>query len=274
MDTIYSRAPTECWSEAHPMTKRECAKAKQEIGKTVSDFGLVVGTEMGRDQAIPYYDYLEGIMSLHDHRLLTNNGDYIPDQIPEMYYKYMYNEAYRVPLFELAFHDCAVATWYPADAYMSDSYLWKKRDLMHILTGTMPLYPIDVSKWDVNKERYGGSFKNATKVFNLTGYAEMIDHKYLTDDMSVQQSLFSNGVRVTVNFGNTSYQSLQGLDFMIEENVDVSDYEIGDVEEGGSKWWISLIVIGVLAVIGIAGFILYKRWKEKKENSISLTFFV
>ena len=58
---------------------------------------------------------------------------------------------------------------------------------------------------------------------------------------------------------------------MIEENVDVSDYEIDDVEEGGSKWWISLIVIGVLAVIGIAGFILYKRWKEKKDNSQNRT---
>ena len=37
------------------------------------------------------------------------------------------------------------------------------------------------------------------------GYAEMVDHRFLTPERDVQQTRFGNGVTVTVNFGDEPF---------------------------------------------------------------------
>jgi hypothetical protein len=43
------------------------------------------------------------------------------------------------------------------------------------------------------------------------GYQEMTDHRFLTKDRSVQQTVFPNGVTITVNFGSTPFQLPDGV---------------------------------------------------------------
>ena len=43
-------------------------------------------------------------------------------------------------------------------------------------------------------------------VARKTGYGEMTDHRILTEDRAVQQTVFANGVTVTVNFGGQPYR--------------------------------------------------------------------
>ena len=42
------------------------------------------------------------------------------------------------------------------------------------------------------------------------GYAEMTDHRYLTPDRNVQQTVYANGVTITVNFGTTEFRLPSG----------------------------------------------------------------
>jgi len=84
--------------------------------------------------------------------------------------------------------------------------LWDKRDLFNILYGTPPMFMFNRQIWQQNKERFAQSYKDVCPVARAVGYAEMTDHRFLTEDRNVQQTKFSNGVTVTVNFGGKTYR--------------------------------------------------------------------
>jgi hypothetical protein len=42
------------------------------------------------------------------------------------------------------------------------------------------------------------------------GYAQMTDHRFLTDDKDVQQTTFANGIKITVNFSEKAYKLRDG----------------------------------------------------------------
>lgn len=81
------------------------------------DYGLIVGSETGHDMAVGACDYFEGMMSLPMFR--TNdpgrNMENIVYNPEERAVKYQVGERYRVPLWELVYHDCVIAYWYWGD---------------------------------------------------------------------------------------------------------------------------------------------------------------
>jgi hypothetical protein len=60
----------------------------------------------------------------------------------------------------------------------------------------------DAAFWKSNRERFAASYRHAAATAQATAYAAMVDFQVLTADRDVQRSLFSNGLQVTVNFGN------------------------------------------------------------------------
>lgn len=65
-------------------------------------------------------------------------------------------------------------------------------------------------QWRKQKEQFAASYRIAAPVARLTGYSEMVDHRFLTRDRSVQQTRFANGVQVTVNFGAQPFTAPDG----------------------------------------------------------------
>ena len=61
------------------------------------------------------------------------------------------------------------------------------------------------SLWAKFKDRFLTSYRNTCEVARAAGYAEMTEHRFLTPDRDVQQTVFANGVAVTVNFGQKAY---------------------------------------------------------------------
>jgi hypothetical protein len=59
--------------------------------------------------------------------------------------------------------------------------------------------------WRQHRDRFVRSYKTAAPVARATGYAEMLDHRWLIPDHAVQQTRFANGVAVTVNFGDQPF---------------------------------------------------------------------
>ncbi len=215
IDTTTAAPWRECYHPDHPMTRGESRHWKMELLRYMSqDVRLVTGSETGHDAAVPFVHYFEGMLSLGPYRVPDSGRQMqkIWQEVPERVAKYQLGHNYRLPLWELVYHDCVVAQWYWGDYNNKLPALWDKRDLFNILYGTPPMFMFSREFWEQNKDRFLRSYKDTCSVARAVGYSEMVDHSFLTDDRSVQQTRFANGVVVTVNFGDKSFTLPDGTE--------------------------------------------------------------
>ncbi|NQU10290.1 hypothetical protein HQ590_05845 [bacterium] len=213
IDTTTASPWRECYAPDHPLTRSESRRWKMDLLRLVSGkFRLVTGSETGHDAAVPYVDYFEGLLSLGPYRVpdAGRQMQKIWDEIPPAVARFQVGHQYRLPLWELVYHDCVVAQWYWGDYNNKLPALWDKRDLFNVLYGTPPMFMFDRALWTKHRDRFVQSYRAAGPVARATGYAEMVDHRFLTPDRAVQQTAFANGITVTVNFGDAPYQQTDG----------------------------------------------------------------
>jgi hypothetical protein len=175
---------------------------------------LVCGSETGHEAAVPYVHYFEGMLSLGPYRV-PDSGRRMADiveEVPQRVAKFQTGHFYRLPLWELVYHDCVVGQWYWGDYNNKLPSLWDRRDLFNALYGTPPMFMFRREQWEQQRERFVRSYRTATPVARATGYVEMLSHRWLTDDRTVQQTEFANGVVVTVNFGDRPYRLDDGTE--------------------------------------------------------------
>ena len=224
IDTTTASPWRECYHPKHPMTRTESKRFKMDLLQYVSEgCGLVCGSETGHDAAVPFVHYFEGMLSLGPYRVPDSGRDMRRawEEVPEQVAKFQTGHAYRLPLWELVYHDCVVAQWYWGDYNNKLPKLWGRRDLWNALYGTPPMFMFDRRIWAANKDRFVKSYQTATAVARATGYSQMLSHEWLTPDHAVQRTRFANGVVVTVNFGDAPWspsggQSLASLEFRVE----------------------------------------------------------
>jgi hypothetical protein len=121
----------------------------------------------------------------------------------------------------LAFHDYVAGTWVWRDTNYQSTSFARKKDLFNILYGTMPMWHINRRLWESHKADFVASYKNIASVRERIGFAEMVNHGWLTADRSVQFTDWDTGYRVIVNFGDRPFQrkakdSVLGYSFAIE----------------------------------------------------------
>ena len=208
IDTTVAAPWQTCWNPAHPMTRSDSRHWKMELLRILGDeFKLVVGSETGHDASVPFCDYYEGMLSLGPYRV-PDAGRNIRDiwtNVPPSVAKFQVGEQYRLPLWELVYHDCVCAHWYWGDYNNKLPSVWWKRDLFNVLYGTMGMYVVENRRWPAEKERFTRSYRMTMPVARATGYSEMTDHRVLSSDRKVQASRFSDGTVVIVNFGDESF---------------------------------------------------------------------
>ncbi len=213
IDTTTASPWRECYHPDHPMTRSESREWKMKLLQYISDdCGLVTGSETGHEASVPYVHYFEGMMSLGPYRIpdAGRRMGEVWDEVPERVAKFQTGHFYRLPLWELVYHDCVVAQWYWGDYNNKLPRLWDRRDLWNALYGTPPMFMFKRRQWQEQKDRFAQSYQTATTVARATGYSEMLAHRWLTDDHSVQQTEFASGVTVTVNFGDQPHQLADG----------------------------------------------------------------
>jgi len=205
IDTTTASPWRECYSPDHPMTRSDSRRFKMELLRLVSEkHKLVCGSETGHDAAVPYVHYFEGMMSLGPYRVpdAGRNMARILDEVPDRVARFQVGHRYRLPLWELVYHDCVVAQWYWGDYNNKLPALWDKRDLFNVLYGTPPMFMFRRPYWEEHKDRFVKSYQTVCPVARATACSEMTDHRFLTPDRAVQQTVFAGGVTVTVNFGD------------------------------------------------------------------------
>ena len=213
IDTTTASPWRECYHPDHPLTRSESREWKMELLRLVSEeMQLVTGTETGHDAAVPYVHYFEGMLSLGPYRVpdAGRRMQQIWEEVPERVARFQMGHRYRLPLWELVYHDCVVAHWYWGDYNNKLPALWDKRDLFNILYGTAPMFMFDRELWVRNQERFVQSYRDVCPVARAVGYAEMTDHRFLTADRGAQQTAFANGIAITVNFSDQEYRLPDG----------------------------------------------------------------
>ncbi len=213
IDTTTASAFKECYNPAHPTTRRQDKDHKMGLLRFVSQqMKLVTGSETGIDCAVPYVHYFEGMLSLGPYRLPDAGRNMIDVAEPtEDILTFQVGPRYRVPLWELVYHDCVVSTWYWGDYNNKIPAVWDLRDLWNILYGTPPMWMFNEEIWEKNRERFLRCCRSVCPVVRQVGYEEMVSHRFLTADHTVQRTEFSDGTRVTVNFGKRPYEDDDGV---------------------------------------------------------------
>ncbi len=215
IDTTTASPWRECYHPDHPMTRSDSRHWKMELLRYMSEkMKLVTGSETGHDAAVPYVHYFEGMLSLGPYRVpdAGRNMSQILEEVPERVARFQVGHKYRLPLWELVYHDCVVAQWYWGDYNNKLPAIWQKRDLFNILYGTAPMFMFNRQVWGQYKDRFAQSYKDICPITRAVGYAEMTDHRFVTADRDVQQTTFANGVVVIVNFGDKPYRLPNGKD--------------------------------------------------------------
>ena len=213
IDTTTATPWRECYHPKHPVTRGESRQWKMRLLQFVSkDCALVCGSETGHEAAVPYVHYFEGMLSLCPYRVpdAGRNMQQIVEEPPERVAVFQTGHHYRLPLWELVYHDCVIAQWYWGDYNNKIPSLWRRRDLFNALYGTPPMFMFTKKYWQENRERFVESYRTAAPVARRTGYSEMLSHAWLTDDRAVQQSRFADGTVVTVNFGEKAHRLPDG----------------------------------------------------------------
>lgn len=213
IDTTTAAPWHECYSPEHPMTRTESKQWKMKLLEYMSkDCRLVTGCETGHDASVPFLHYFEGMLSLGPYRVpdAGRHMQVIWTNVPDNVARFQVGQKYRLPLWELLYHDCVVAQWYWGDYNNKLPAIWRKRDLFNVLYGTPPMFMFTRDLWEKNRERFVESYKNTCPHIRKSGYSEMLEHRFLSKDRDVQQTRFANGQVVTVNFGTNSFTMADG----------------------------------------------------------------
>ena len=203
LDTTTASPLREDYNPRHPLSRADDRTWKmKQLAALSGEFKLVTGSETGMDMAVPYLHYFEGMMSLGPYRLPDSGYDLFSYKKPQDdFLRFQTGPFYRIPLFELVYHECIVSYGYWGDSSNRIPEVWDERDLLCALYGVPPIFVTDRARWNKDKARYVQSYKNSTESARLTGYSEMLQHRFLNAAHTLQMSSFADGTIVYANFG-------------------------------------------------------------------------
>lgn len=205
LDVVTAATPRECYAPAHPLDRRTDIAWGIAALRYAASLNLVIGSEDGNDWAAPHLHYFEGMTMPRRFgyvRGVTVNTWPKPFELNEEYTGVTLNHRVRIPLWDLVFHDSVVSTWrwnFTPDRY-PDPKWWDRHDLLHMIAGNMPVFLVTLPHLEKFADRIVETYKRCAEWNALTGWDELVDHRAVSAGGDVQESRFSSGWAVEVNF--------------------------------------------------------------------------
>ena len=221
---VFGTNVTECFSDKHPVGKRECLEIKKEAFKFLGDIGLIAGTEDGTESVADHLVYTEGMHSPVIFRYKNSgrlHAQMYSRERMEHTKRYMLDPSCRVPLWQLLFHDCMLTFPYWGDSTASSHELIREKILYCCLFGCPPLYSFKICDFETEKTDILESYRRIYEVISKVGMLKMTDWQVLSDDYSLQKTVFGDRYEVIANFSDreVTYQdiSIDAKDFCFKE---------------------------------------------------------
>ena len=192
----------ECYDSAHPCSRLETAELRKDcLQYTRQKYGLDVHTEGTAEYYIPYCNTFEGSLAVMCYPGVDHNGEKVDLDV-----------RYRIPFWELVYHDCA-ATYFHWEhgglSHPSRAY----DDAVVMLYGERGMFLPGF--WD-NAFETGlidemiSRIRKLNLVLDRVKTDRMTDHCFLTEDGRVQRTFFSSGVVVTANLDRNRTYEVEG----------------------------------------------------------------
>jgi hypothetical protein len=242
LDVYQANGIFECYSPEHRLSREQFAQAVVKNHQIMEDkYNQYLGGEWGAEYVNAHVAYVHGMMTLQrtwwgsgieKKGTIYYTGDWRSNPRPtqmvgtrvanDKYLKYSINEYTRVPLYELVYHDAVVTSWRWEDGNHHTPEIWWKKDLFNMLYGSAPLWNLDRERWDEYKYTFIDSYKKVCPWLQQVAYDELVSHRFVTEDHKVQESVFSSGKKVIVNFGDSDSlvagEVLKAKSFLIKTN--------------------------------------------------------
>lgn len=219
------------YSPDHPMTQASDAAERVSRMAWIRDtFGAVIGSEGGSAYAAPAIHFAHGVMTpvigWGDPDLKVKEskfylGGYYPPDGPAVFFKQVpmkdeYRRIYadprfRLPLYEVVFHDSVVAThqWGYGSLKFDDP--GRTRELLELLYNVPPLYHLNLAEWAKRKSEITSHYAFFSPIHREAGLLPMTDFRWLSEDRMVQETTFGDGaMKLIANFGDTPYAGDRG----------------------------------------------------------------
>lgn len=195
IDTTTAVQMYQSYEPGNALTRSQDLSSKIDLLRFFKSKGVVLGSEEGADFAAPYLDW-------NENRHARNAGE-------------------SIPLWPLVYHDAIVSGRYSAhlDAYMAGrrpagkgkSEIAAPAWLEDMLWGYALLSYIDNYEDHEAELRHMSEQRQVDAWFRQIGTAAMVDHRFLSSDNTLEQTSFSTGHSITVNFSDEP-QSHEGLE--------------------------------------------------------------
>jgi hypothetical protein len=209
------------YSAAHPMTVFEDRANRIARLAQARARGVVLGSEQGVGWSVPLIDFAHGAASVHNAALWSEKksfGRWWPPDRPGVFFKEVepgpefvaakYDAAFRLPLYEAAFHDAVVATdrWdTPMNKFPG---LAPRRQLLEMLYGIPSIWAADrttLAEWRVSLRALVDAFEPLHRHIAMQ---PLTSFEWLTPDRLVQRTRFGTSLILTANFRTTAVESL------------------------------------------------------------------
>ncbi len=172
-DTAACATIYECYDPDHPLTRTQDAQAKRKLMQFYKDQGLVLGSEDGSDFSCADIDFLE------------TRHHQVPGE--------------SIPLWSLVFHDSVICARYGTQGTTGGQ---PARMLENMLWGYSAYWPVNsLADWKTQKEAFVNSFY-VDEWHQKIGLDEMTRHTDLSGDGTLEQTEFSSGHAIIVNFAD------------------------------------------------------------------------
>ena len=179
IDTTSAVQTYESYEPQNLLTRSQDVAYKSELLKFFKEQKVMLGSEEGADFAIPFVDWNE------------NRHDRVPGE--------------SVPLWPLVFHDAVACGRYVNESRELEFQrgggeypFW----LLDMLWGYFLLSRVrDPASWPDTKQMLTAT-RHVDEWFRRISTAAMTDHRFLTDDFQLEQTAFSNGCSIVVNFSS------------------------------------------------------------------------
>ena len=185
----------------------------------------VVGSEGGVWYAAPVIHYAHGMTTgvvgwgdkdMRDRKSPYFQGAYWPPDGPaillkpvplkDKYVKLDVDPRYRLPLYEVAFHDSVVATEEEGSGTLKFSNVQGTRILTELLYETPPMYHLNTDQWQKQEGIITRQFAFFSPLHREVGLLPMTDFKWLSEDRAVQETVFGeHEVELVANFGDKPF---------------------------------------------------------------------
>ncbi len=200
-------AEGQCYDHNHPFDRTDTYNSKRDLVKYVVDKGMDAHTEGTAEYLVPYCTSFEGSLGFMNITGVGNPTDMMTRE------NGIANEAERIPLWQLVFHDCGGTYWHwefgSLDAAERNEYC----DLFSLLYGERGMFGPFYSKTHLGSSYFKTMLERIKKLNTVlleAGTDELADHRFLSDDGKVQRTVFSSGLQVTVNFSREKSYTIDG----------------------------------------------------------------